>query len=152
MKRRARARSKPAKAAQRRTPPRAPAELPRREGILDAALAVIAERGTEAVTHRSVATKAGVPLGSTTYYFASRDELVREAFKRYVAYVFELLAQGLPEGARDAAGLTEYLVDVARRDVTGRWTAIVEYELMLRAARDPELAREFHRYERGLVS
>jgi TetR/AcrR family transcriptional regulator, regulator of biofilm formation and stress response len=130
-----------------------PSVIPRREAILDAALAVIAERGTEEVTHRSVAAEAGVALGSTTYYFASRDELVREAFRRYVTRVLELLSAIFAESRpSDAAGLVDFLVEVARREVSGRWTVIVEYELVLRAARDPELAAEFRRYERALAS
>jgi DNA-binding transcriptional regulator YbjK len=129
------------------------APLPRREAILDAALKVIAERGTEEVTHRSVAAAAGVPLGSTTYYFASRDELVREAFRRYVTRVLGLLSDVLIENRPDeAAGLVAFLVEVARREVSGRWTVIVEYELVLRAARDPALAADFRRYERALAS
>jgi DNA-binding transcriptional regulator YbjK len=113
---------------------------------------VIAERGTEQVTHRSVAAAAGVPLGSTTYYFASRDELVREAFRRYVTRVLGLLSEIFVESRpSDAAGLVAFLVEVARREVSGRWTVIVEYELLLRAARDPELAADFRRYERTLT-
>jgi DNA-binding transcriptional regulator YbjK len=127
--------------------------IPRREAILDAAHAVIAARGTEEVTHRSVAAEAGVALGSTTYYFTSRDELVREAFRRYVTRVLELLSAIFAESRpSDAAGLVDFLVEVARREVSGRWTVIVEYELVLRAARDPELAAEFRRYERALAS
>jgi len=130
-----------------------PAPVPRREAILDAALAVIAERGTEEVTHRSVAAEARVPLGSTTYYFASREELVREAFRRYVTRVLALLSEMLAESRpSDAAELVEFLVEVARREVSGRWTVIVEYELVLRAARDPALAADFRRYERALES
>jgi TetR/AcrR family transcriptional regulator, regulator of biofilm formation and stress response len=129
--------------------------LPRREVILDAALALIAERGTEQLTHRSVAEEAGVPLGSTTYYFASRDELVREAFRRYVVRVLDLLGEmSREQRPRDAAGLVELLVEIARREVSGglRWTVIVEYELVLRAARDPELVADYHGYERALAS
>jgi DNA-binding transcriptional regulator YbjK len=127
--------------------------LPRRETILDAALALIAAHGVEAVTHRSVAAEASVPLGSTTYYFASRDELLREAFRRYVSRVLVLLSEILVETQpRDAAGLVDFLVEVVRREVTGRWTVILEYELVLRAARDAELAADFHRYERALAS
>jgi DNA-binding transcriptional regulator YbjK len=137
----------------RRRPAAAAAPLPRREAILDAVLRVIAERGTEEVTHRSAAAAAGVALGSTTYYFASRDELVREAFRHYVTRVLGLLNEILLESQpRDAAGLVEFLVEVARREVSGRWTVIVEYELMLRAARDPALAADFRRYERALTS
>jgi DNA-binding transcriptional regulator YbjK len=143
----------------KRTPPARirsrcrPAPLPRREAILDAALQLIEERGTEQITHRSVAAAAGVPLGSTTYYFASRDELVREAFRRYVTRVLAFLSEILAElPPRDAAGLVELLLEVARREVSGRWTLILEYELVLRAARDPELAADFQRCERALVS
>ena len=48
----------------------------RREQILEAALRVIGRSGRQAVTHRAVAEEAGVPLGSTTYYFDSRDDLL----------------------------------------------------------------------------
>ena len=139
----------------RRRPARAAASepLPRREAILDAALAVIAARGTESVTHRSVAAEAGVPLGSTTYYFSSRDELVREAFRRYVTRVMELLYAIRDETQpRNAAGLADFLIEVARREIAGRWTLIVEYELVVRSAHDPELAAEFQRAERALTS
>src|SRR5262245_44257635 len=134
---------------------RAASPLPRREAILDAALALIAEHGTEQLTHRSVAEAAGVALGSTTYYFASRDELVREAFRRYVVRALELLgaiSREVPPA--DPAGLVELLVEIARRETSGgwRWSVVVEHELMLRAARDPELAAEFHGYERALAS
>jgi DNA-binding transcriptional regulator YbjK len=125
----------------------------RREAILDAALGVIAESGTEEVTHRRVAAAAGVPLGSTTYYFASREELVREAFRHYVARVLAQLSEVLGERRpRDAKGLVDFLVEIVRRELQGRWTLIVEYELMLRAARDRELAADFQRYERALAS
>jgi DNA-binding transcriptional regulator YbjK len=96
-----------------------------------------------------------VPLGSTTYYFASRDELVREAFRRYVVRVLELLGEmSREQRPRDAAGLVDLLVEIARREVSGgwRWTVIVEYELVLRAARDPELVADYHGYERALAS
>ena len=140
---------------QKRAPAARSRALPRREAILDAALELIAERGTEQLTHRSVAEQAGVPLGSTTYYFASRDELVREAFRRYVVRVLgELTAMARRARPRDAAALVEMLVEVARHDLSGdwRWSLVVEHELMLRAARDPELAEEFHGYERALAS
>ena len=42
----------------------------RREALLRAAVALLAEGGVRAVTHRAVADRAGVPLAATTYYFA----------------------------------------------------------------------------------
>ena len=49
----------------------------RREEILRAALRLIGSRGMHHVTHRDVAAEAGVPLGSTTYYFATKEELLQ---------------------------------------------------------------------------
>ncbi|MFD6211517.1 TetR/AcrR family transcriptional regulator, partial [Peribacillus sp. NPDC060253] len=49
----------------------------RRERILAAVLDLIAEDGVAGVSHRKAAARAGVPLGSMTYHFASMDELLR---------------------------------------------------------------------------
>jgi len=51
----------------------------RRRAILDATLALVGREGTAAVTHRAVAAEAGVPLAATTYYFDSKEELIRDA-------------------------------------------------------------------------
>ena len=44
-----------------------------------AAAELLAEGGFDAVRHRAVAERAGLPLASTTYYFGSLDELVTAA-------------------------------------------------------------------------
>lgn len=41
----------------------------RREKIIQATLEAVKLYGIHAVTHRKIATLAGVPLGSMTYYF-----------------------------------------------------------------------------------
>lgn len=46
---------------------------------MEAAAELIVEIGLGSVTHRKVAERAGVPLGSTTQYFASLDDLVLAA-------------------------------------------------------------------------
>ncbi len=51
-----------------------------RNRILDAVLEIIVEEGMRAVRHRAVADRAGVSLGSTTYHFASIEELIISAF------------------------------------------------------------------------
>lgn len=50
----------------------------RRLEIVTAAAELIVEIGVDALTHRKVAARAGVPLGATTQYFATLDDL-REA-------------------------------------------------------------------------
>ena len=54
----------------------------RRREIIDAAVEVIADVGTGRATHRAIAERAGVPLGSTTYYFPTLDDLVAAALER----------------------------------------------------------------------
>jgi DNA-binding transcriptional regulator YbjK len=51
----------------------------RRDVILRATLSLIGERGPDAVTHRAVAERAGVPLSATTYWFDSKDQLLQES-------------------------------------------------------------------------
>ncbi|MFY9263267.1 MAG: TetR family transcriptional regulator [Actinomycetaceae bacterium] len=56
----------------------------RRDLIIEATLDVIAAEGVSGASVRRVAAEADVPLGSMTYYFAGRQELLLEAFERFV--------------------------------------------------------------------
>lgn len=44
---------------------------------------IVAERGVGGATHRSIAERAGVPPSTTTYFFASIDELILEALRHF---------------------------------------------------------------------
>ncbi|HET6503407.1 MAG TPA: TetR family transcriptional regulator, partial [Amycolatopsis sp.] len=48
----------------------------RRTALIEAAYQLLVEGGFEAVRHRAVAERAGLPLASTTYYFDSLDDLI----------------------------------------------------------------------------
>ncbi|MFH8986262.1 TetR/AcrR family transcriptional regulator [Streptomyces varsoviensis] len=54
----------------------------RRQRIVDAAISVVSERGIDGLSHRSVAAAADVPLGSTTYHFATLDDLLIAALQQ----------------------------------------------------------------------
>lgn len=71
-------------ADRRRGAKRGPNDPDRRDRIAAAALDVAARRGVRGVTHRTAAEAAGVPLGSTTYHFASLDDLLAAATLRAV--------------------------------------------------------------------
>ncbi|MFC0115467.1 TetR/AcrR family transcriptional regulator [Kibdelosporangium aridum] len=51
----------------------------RRHALVEAAAQLLAEGGFDAIRHRAVAERAGLPLASTTYYFDSLDELITAA-------------------------------------------------------------------------
>ncbi len=113
----------------------------RREEILEAALRVIGQSGREAVTHRAVAQEAGVPLGSTTYYFDSRDHLLGQALE-HVARKEADRHRALGEELRSAETprqLADMLLDQLIFEAEDRIAYIAEYELWLEAGRRPEL-------------
>lgn len=57
----------------------------RREDLLDAAIAVLGERGIHALTHRAVDTASGLPAGSTSNHFRTRDALLDAVVERFAA-------------------------------------------------------------------
>ena len=110
----------------------------RRQQIITAAVRVIAEVGVGNVTHRRIAAVAGVPLGSTTYYFPTLDDLVAAALREATEYA----RAGLEEWAEEltvSRDLPATFVDLARRYLVDRDQALLEYELCLAAARTLEL-------------
>jgi TetR/AcrR family transcriptional regulator len=72
-----------------------PADDGRRGRILDAALAVFAERGFEGARTRDIAERAGANLGLLTYYFQDKNGLWRAAVSRAFAHLQAELAEVL---------------------------------------------------------
>ncbi|GAA3233030.1 TetR family transcriptional regulator [Pseudonocardia petroleophila] len=58
---------------------RGPNDPGRRDRIVAAAGDLMGRDGLHTITHRAVAAHAGVPLGSTTYYFRDLDDLLLAA-------------------------------------------------------------------------
>src|SRR6478609_4186664 len=120
----------------------------RRTTILDATLRLIATDGVDSITHRRVAAEADVPLGSTTYYFESREQLLREAFRLYLTRIRGLQTRLLKTfRISSAASLVDYLVELAKREFEDEAMMLAEYELTLFAARDSEVADALHEWD-----
>jgi len=113
----------------------------RRDRILAAALRVIAARGVDAATHRAVAAEAGVALASTTYHFASKDELVRDALERAVERSISAVERAsAPPHEPGAAALVDRLVTlVTMLEAEDQAPLEAQFELMLEAGRRPHL-------------
>jgi DNA-binding transcriptional regulator YbjK len=118
---------------------RGPTDHARRERIAQAAITVVAERGVEGVTHRAVAAAAGVPLGSTTYHFATLDDLLAVALRAAA----EANIQRLREWEKDLphdVDLAGALTDLLMRGLTEeRPQTMVGYELYVAALHRPQL-------------
>lgn len=105
----------------------------RRDALLDAALRVLERDGSTAVTHRSVAAEAGVPVASATYYFETLDELFVSALRRATEQQVSLFAD---LGEHDLHAFASAMHDWA---FTNRAGAIAQYELMFLAMRRDSL-------------
>ena len=118
----------------------------RRAAIVEATLRVIGARGADAVTHRAVAAEAGVPLASTTYYFASKEALVREAFELTIERSIGRVAEHAARTEGSAVDRLVALADAELREVNAPLAA--QFELMLEAGRRPELRDLAARWDR----
>ncbi|MGG8410549.1 TetR/AcrR family transcriptional regulator [Streptomyces sp. 12297] len=111
----------------------------RRSRIIDAAIRVVGAKGIAGLSHRSVAAEADVPLGSTTYHFATLDELLVAALRR-TNEGFTRRAAAYRNAAAPGAGLAEVLARLLGEWLVGdRPAAELEYELYLAALRRPAL-------------
>jgi DNA-binding transcriptional regulator YbjK len=109
----------------------------RRNRLADAAITTLAHQGSRGLTHRAVDRTAGVPEGSTSYYFRTRLDLLRAIVRR----MSELDTASVPTLAHaDGEQFEEALTAAVHGLVTdGRERQLARYELTLEATRRPEL-------------
>lgn len=120
-----------------------------------AARELLMEQGFGAVSHRSVAERAGVPLSATTYYFSSLDDLLGEAVSGLAAdwlLAARAVVGALPARLGGTRGAATALVDLAVLGSQGRSdsdprAALVLYERYLEAARHPHLRHVVTAYD-----
>lgn len=123
----------------------------RRQTIIDAATRVIAEAGLAGLTHRRVAEVAGVPVGSTTYYFKDLDEL-REAA---LADAARQSTEGLDVWAAqlvDTADLAGTLAQLTAEYLTDHDRYRACNELYTAASHRPELRPHARLWLDGLIT
>jgi DNA-binding transcriptional regulator YbjK len=119
-------------------------------------LDLIAEVGVAGISHRKIAARAGVPLGSMTYHFDGMDELLFEAFARFA----ETISKRFEERLGAATTIDEArnaVVSLIHEDLTGPQAArdaVLTFELYTLAAREPRfrgITREWMRLSRVVL-
>lgn len=110
----------------------------RRDRIIEACLEVIADKGVNGTSHRSVARAAGVPLGSMTYYFTGMDDLLQAAFSCFAARFAESFEKHLT-AATDLRSATDAVLAIILDNDSRRASRalVISYELYTLAAREP---------------
>jgi DNA-binding transcriptional regulator YbjK len=127
----------------------------RQETLLDAAITVLGTEGPRGLTHRAVDTVAGLPAGSTSNYFKTRESLVAAVVERFAARdraTWEMLASVVAPRTPEelAAALAAYVrraVGPDRPLTIARYVLFIEAALRTDSQRQlTEAAREIRRW------
>ncbi|MEU4353881.1 TetR/AcrR family transcriptional regulator [Streptomyces virginiae] len=140
------------------TPPSAPS-ADRRTLIADTAIGLVAAAGLRGLTHRAVDAAAGLPAGSTSYYFRTRTALIGACYQRLAELDLADVDDGSPPGtavpalpgaAPDREAVAAAMAGLLHRWLTvGRERQLARFELSLEAARNPDLEADLHRAGQG---
>jgi DNA-binding transcriptional regulator YbjK len=120
----------------------------RRREIIEAALRLMGRTGRSGLTHRAVAKEAGVPLGATTYYFESRDDLLAQTLEYVADSELERFKTERAQLAKikTPAALAKFVTERLVNAATDRDALIAESELWIEAGRQPELRKAAWRW------
>src|ERR1041384_4394783 len=113
----------------------------RRTALLDAAIEVLARDGSRGLTFRAVDTAAAVPTGTTSNYFANRDQLIAQIAQRTrerLTPVEEDVEQTM-RAPRDRELVGLLMRQLLHRMRADRSSYLAMLELRLEATRRPEL-------------
>jgi DNA-binding transcriptional regulator YbjK len=122
---------------------RKPNPVERRRDLCDAAIQLLADDGAKGLSHLKVDRKAGVPDGTTSFYFRTRSALLRAVAERLA----DLDLADLQSVADNSDGqgdnpspsrLSQVIIRSGSEPQLFRTKA--RYELTMQAARDPALA------------
>ena len=127
----------------------------RRRQILDAAVTVLATQGWRGLTHRAIDRAAGLPEGSSSAYYRSRNAL-QTAMADYVVSLLasdvEALAAELAEQPGDHDHAVSATSATFRHWLDESDLLKARLELTLAAARDDALAAQLQDSRQGLTT
>ena len=135
-----------------------PALTPRRRELLDAALHVVADEGLRGLTHRAVDRRAGLPEGTCSAYFRTREAL-QTGLTQYVAgrcgADVAALSEELTRHPVEEPGVKERVVEITvaafESWLEERELLLARIELSMEASRNPALAALLAEYRERLV-
>ncbi|HXO82575.1 MAG TPA: TetR/AcrR family transcriptional regulator [Mycobacterium sp.] len=114
----------------------------RRRELCDAAIQLLADDGAKGLSHLKVDGRAGVPDGTTSFYFRTRSALLHAVAERMVELDLATLqavadSAGIEAGA-SASTLAKVVIQTGEEPQLTRTKA--RYELTMQATRDPAMA------------
>ncbi len=125
------------------------------EQILRAALGILVEQGYRAVTMRAIAKACDMKLGNITYYFPTRDELVRALLDAIISSYEESFEAISHEEGASVEVRFESIIRLILEDITSKKTTRLFPELWALANHDPfvsERVDELYRRARVVLN
>src|SRR5437868_1872677 len=89
--------------------PLTPAQQARRDRIVDAGLALLAERDYDKIQVKDVAEEANVALGTVYHYFSSKEHLFAEVLVRWAGTLRTNISRNPLRGTTDTQRLTQVI-------------------------------------------
>lgn len=118
-----------------------PATSRHRPVVLHAAVEVLAEQGAHGLTHGAVDARAGLPRGSTSNYFRTREALLGGVLDHILEQDRRLAEESAVVGRLDEETLAAFVIAVTeRRCGPDRSLSLARYALFLEASTHPALA------------
>lgn len=123
------------------------------EQILRAALALLVEHGSKALTLRRIAAECGVNVGNVSYYFKSKEELIRALLDAVIASYEDPFDEIAHDTEASAEQRLERLLNLILVDITSKKTTRFFPELWAMANHDPFIQDRMEElYARARVS
>ncbi|MGR6924395.1 TetR/AcrR family transcriptional regulator [[Actinomadura] parvosata] len=119
----------------------------RRQRIADAAIETLAAVGMRGLTHRAVDRAAGLPEGSCSFYYRTRQALLQATLDRLLELeIADIIALPEPKGDDPVQRGTELaMLAIEHWTTKGRVRTLARHELSLEATRRPELRASLER-------
>ncbi|MEI6447561.1 MAG: TetR/AcrR family transcriptional regulator [Actinomycetes bacterium] len=117
-----------------------PPSTPRARLVADTAITVLAEQGSRGLTHRAIDRAAGLPEGSTSNLFRTRDALLAATLRRQVERETEMYAtMPTPESIADIDSAARWMAALIHAFTSADNSELVSarYELFLEGQRRP---------------
>jgi AcrR family transcriptional regulator len=124
------------------------------EQILYAALKILVEQGSKALTLRRIASECGMKAGNLAYYFKSKEELLRELLNAIISSYEDAFGVILHDPSDSADKRLERIVVLILDDITTKKTTRVFPELWAMSNHDPfvqERGNELYQRARAAI-
>lgn len=107
------------------------------EQIMRAALSILVDYGYRALTMRRIAAECGLKAGNISYYFKSKDDLVRALLDAIMTSYEDAFRSAMDEAGSDPEKRMKVLIQLILEDITTKKTTHIFPELWALSNHDP---------------